>query len=477
MKIHLVMAPAWDNTFPSVGAPYVVASLKAAGHDVRLFDGNIEAWSRFKARIGLAWSRFEAWDPGLYEQHLAAVIDPYLEELAAEVVHARPDAVGFALMGTNNHPTRMLARRIRQLLPEAKTFGGGHGMTRELGQELVAANVLDSAVIGEGELTTVDLVDSWQRGDSTRVVPGTIQRDRFGEVRFGEPRPAAKLDELPPPDFTGIPFEKFEYSSLYGMKGALPVVASRGCVLRCTFCSEHAMWSKYRFRTADNVMHELREQARRYGAQEFIFMDSLVNGHHKQLVELTRLMIEEPVRYKWGGQARLDKRLDDRLLGDMARAGCQFLIFGFESGSQRVVDAMGKNFQVPDALRIIRAASKHGMRVYLNVIVGFPNETFADFLRTLRALFRIRRCVAGVCAHRLRMHFDSPMYQNPEKFDVVVDDDLSKERWRLSDGWSSRGGANHARARAFRYRLLVAFLKWLGVPTLYQHLDLATVKT
>ena len=476
MKIHLVMAPAWDNAFPSVGAPYIVASLKAAGHDVRLLDGNIDAWSRFKGRIGLAWSRWEAWEPGLYEKHLAAVIDPYLEELATEVANARPDAVGFALMGTNNYPTRLLVRRIRQLLPDAKTFGGGHGMTRELGQQLVTENLLDAAVLGEGELTATELMDCWQRGDSTRVVAGTVQRDQDGEVRFGEPRLAAKLDELPPPDFSDIPFEKFEYSSLYGMTGAFPIVASRGCVLRCTFCSEHAMWAKYRFRSAENVMQELRDQTRRYGASEFIFMDSLVNGNHRQLIELTRLMNEDAGEYKWGGQARLDKRLDDAVLRDMAKSGCQFLIFGFESGSQRVVDAMDKHFQVPDALRIIRAASRHGMRVYLNVIVGFPNETFRDFLKTLRALFRVRRSVSGVCAHRLRMHFDSSIYQNPEKFDVVVNDDLSQERWRLSDDWESRNINNTAKGRAFRYRLLVAFLKLFRVPTLYQHLDLANAK-
>lgn len=336
--------------------------------------------------------------------------------------------------------------------------------------------MLDAAVLGEGELTVTELIDSWQLGDPIRGIAGTIRRSRDGVVHIGEPRIAARLDDLPAPDFSDIPFEKFEYSSLYGMTGALPIVASRGCVLRCTFCSEHAMWSKYRFRSAENVMQELREQSRRYGANRFIFMDSLINGNHRQLVELTRLIIEDAGEYKWGGQARLDKRLDDEVLANMARAGCQFLIFGFESGSQRVVDAMDKHFRVPDALRIIRDASRHGMRVYLNVIVGFPNETFADFLRTLRALFRVRRCIAGVSAHRLRMHHDAAVYQNPERFDVVVKDDLSQERWRLSDDWETRNGANTARGRAFRYRLLVAFLKVLRVPTLYQHLELASAR-
>ncbi|MEO6593684.1 MAG: radical SAM protein [Planctomycetota bacterium] len=476
MKINLVMAPAWDNAFPSVGAPYVVAALKAAGHEVRLRDGNIDAWSRFKARIGLAWSRFEAWEPGPYEQYLAELIDPFLEELANDVASERPEAVGFAWMGTNHYPTRRLVRLIRQLLPEVRMFGGGHGMTRELGQQLVEEQVLDAAVLGEGELTVTDLIDSWQGEESTRGVAGTIRRTRDGVVQVGEPRIAARLDELPPPDFSDIPFEKFEYSSLYRMAGALPVVASRGCVLRCTFCSEHAIWAKYRFRSADNVMQELREQSRRYGAKRFMFMDSLINGNHKQLVQLTQLMIDDGGEYRWGGQARLDKRLDDQVIANIARAGCQFLIFGFESGSQRVVDAMDKHFHVPDALRIIRDAHRHGIKVYVNVIVGFPNETFADFLRTLRALFRVRRCLAGVSAHRLRMHYDANVYQNPEKYDVVVNDDLSKERWRLSDDWETRNGANNAKGRSFRYRLLIAFLKFFRVPTLYQHLEFANAR-
>jgi radical SAM superfamily enzyme YgiQ (UPF0313 family) len=305
-------------------------------------------------------------------------------------------------------------------------------------------------------------------------VAGTVRRTQDGEVLVGAPRTAARLDDLPAPDFSDIPFGKFEYSSFSIMTGALPIVASRGCVLRCTFCSEHARWSKYRYRSAENVMQELRTQRLRYGASRFIFMDSLINGNHPQLLELTRLMIADAGGYKWGGQARLDKRLDSEALENMARAGCQFLIFGFESGSQRVVDAMEKHFRVPDALRIIRDASRHGIKVYLNVIVGFPNETFADFLRTLRALFRVRRCVAGVFAHRLRMHYDTPLYQSPEKFNVVVKDDMSQQRWRLSDDWESRNGANNVRRRAFRYRLLVAFLNLIRVPAQYQHIESAS---
>jgi len=128
-------------------------------------------------------------------------------------------------------------------------------------------------------------------------------------------------------------------------------------------------------------------------------------------------------------------------------------------------------------MRIIRDASRHGMRVYLNVIVGFPNETFRDFLKTLGVLFRLRRSISGVCAHRLRLHYDASVYQNSEKFDVVVNDDLSEERWRLSDDWESKDGANTKKGRAFRYRLLVRFLKIFRVPVLYQHLDLANVKS
>lgn len=476
MKINIVVAPAWDNAFPSVGAPYIVAALKAAGHEVRLRDGNIDAWSRFKTRIGPAWGHFEAWEAGLYEQHLAELIDPFLAELAIDVGDERPEAVGFAWMGTNHYTTRRLVQLIRRLVPQAKFFGGGHGMTNELGHQLVTENVLDAAVLGEGELTITELIDAWERGDSNRAVAGTVRRAQDGTVLVGAPRMAARLDDLPVPDFSGIPFDKFEYSSFPVMSGSLPIVASRGCVLRCTFCSEHARWSKYRYRSAENVMQELQTQRQRYGANRFIFMDSLINGNHPQLVHLTRLMIADGGGYKWGGQARLDKRLDEAVLDNMARAGCQFLIFGFESGSQRVVDAMDKHFQVPDALRIIRDASRHGIKVFVNVIVGFPNETFADFLRTLVALFRVRGCIAGVFAHRLRMHYDTPLYQNPEKFGVVVNDDLSQQRWRLSDDWQSRSGTNNVKRRAFRYRLLVAFLKFFGVPAQSQQIELASVR-
>ena len=467
MRIFLVLAPPWDNAFPSIGVPYVSAALKAAGHEVRFRDGNIEAWTAFKDRLAAAWQAFEVWEPGPYEQHLAEDLDPFLHALADEVAAAQPEAVGFSFMGTNHHPTRRLIAMVRERLPKARMFGGGHGMTEKIGEEWVGRGDLDAAVLSEGERSAVELIAAWSDG-RPEPIASVVQRDEQGRARVGDARPLGPLAKLPVPDFSDLRFELYEYAGLYELEGSLPVLTSRGCSYRCAFCSEAASFERYRFRNAESVLEEMRAQATKHGTRRFLFMDSLINGKHSELNRLVELLNQEKHDYRWGGQARLDGKLSEALIADMARAGCRFLVFGFESGSQKVLDAMLKHVDIREARRIIRDCGKHGIQVHLNVIVGHPNEGTLDFLRTLTTLFRVRRSIAGISAFRLRMHVSSPMYLAPDEHGVVLGNDvaaLESERWRLSDDWTNTAGTNTPTVRMRRYRILLAFLRRLKIPT------------
>lgn len=443
-----------------MGIAYVAAALKAAGHRVRVGDYNIEAWTRYRERIGPAWQQLEAWcEPANWEM-IEQVIDPLLQELADEVERDAIEAVGFAMFRPNVPATRRMLAAVRRRRPDVRLFCGGQGVGEELGTELVAAGTVDAVVLGEGELAAVALLQAWQQHGPSAPVEGVLDMDADGHVRFGGARSPAQLDDLPDPDFEDLPRDRYLYTELHGLRGVLPVLGSRGCTNRCVFCSERQAWPHYRFRSGSSLAEELERQSARYGVRHFLFMDSLINGNPAELERLVDLLLARGAEFRWGGAARVDPRLTDEVLAKMARAGCTFLNFGLESGSQRVLDRMHKRVDVRHAYPLIRNARKHGIDVHLNVIVGFPGERFRDFLATLRLLVALRKSIAVVSVYCLKLHRGLRMPELPGEPRVVLGDGVGVA---ISEDWNLADGSNTPRIRARRYRLLVGLMRWLRV--------------
>jgi hypothetical protein len=186
-----------------------------------------------------------------------------------------------------------------------------------------------------------------------------------------------------------------------------------------------------------------------------MFGDSLLNGHLRTLRDMCDLLIERDLGVMWGGQATIDKRMDDEVVQQLKAAGCTSFAVGLESGSQKVLDDMGKRFQVDDAVDVIRRFSEAGMPLTVNVMVGFPTERFRDFLDTIRFLNRTRRWLYQVSnVTSTQMALGSEMYQHPERFGAVIHDDGS---------WSSEATGDE-RHRRRRLRALHFCMKVLKVP-------------
>lgn len=118
------------------------------------------------------------------------------------------------------------------------------------------------------------------------------------------------------------------------------------------------------------------------------FQDLTFNGDIKRVREFCDLMIKYPPcqmlpKLKWVANAVIRPELTPELIGRMAEAGCKKLIFGLESGSQKVLNLMKKNYKISDAKRIIKVAYEAGIEVTANFMFGFPGETEEDFQQTL----------------------------------------------------------------------------------------------
>jgi len=122
----------------------------------------------------------------------------------------------------------------------------------------------------------------------------------------------------------------------------LSAMISRGCPWNCAFC--HNVWRDTPFRIYDpyKVVEELERLRANFGLRYFIFRDDNVFSNKKKIKRILKDIIDSELNFQWGANARVDS-LDDEIIELSKQAGCQKLNFGFESGSQSILDELNLN--------------------------------------------------------------------------------------------------------------------------------------
>lgn len=435
MRVALVLPLVWVTETPALGLAYLASALKNAGHEVKIFDYNLTSRS--------ALTNLSALGPSLelpkmaplfcFEEPFSDVIlpalQPSMKTLVSEIAAWRPDVMGFSIFFRSFLCSREILKLYKARHPEIKVVYGGPSMSA-LNYEQVETELrhglVDAAVIGEGEATLLELLERWEQKVSLKGCRG-ISHIEAGQMIHEEPRSAMPLGSILPPDFSG--FDLPSYTTK-----VLPIIMSRGCIAKCTFCTETRHWPKFRFRSAKEVFEELVAHAEKYGTSEFFFNDSLVNGNFDVLKSLCLMIIESGRTFEWGGYARIDKRMTPELLAQMAQAGCKYLRYGFESGAQEVLDLMQKRTTVEVARQVVKDTHHAGIQVKLQVVVGFPGEDETHFQETLDFLEVHAKYISAVYPSTMGIHPGLPVADDPSKYKISTAKPIYGHDWETEDG-------------------------------------------
>jgi radical SAM superfamily enzyme YgiQ (UPF0313 family) len=472
MRAVLFQTAPWRPDMPAPGLPYIAGALRAAGHAVSLVDLNFPLWESASAEERALWhpSHHYAWYGSPQFDRLLDRAGPLVDQLASAAL-AGPDRplVGITLLATQKRFALWLADRVRRLRPDARIVCGGPQCFREYEPEAVASHPsVDAVVVGEGERAVVDLA-AWLEGgglDALRgggehpmqAVPAGVIAKAGNTLVHGPVRALDKdIDRIPFPDYTGLPMRR------YTDAGRMPLFTSRGCVKKCVFCIEQRIWERFRYRSADNVFAEIRQGMERWGATRFEFNDSLFNGHMRVLEQLCDLLIAAGLRPSWGGQGVLRAEMTPRLLAKLKAAGCDFITYGFESASQRVLDAMHKNVDMGVAARVVRDTHAAGIGQKLNLMFGFPGETEADFQLTLDFLTQNARFIDEVNPSDAF----TAIIEGTELYDRAAEYGVTA--MHNSWFWEADGGTNNFEVRLERFERLCAHVRRLGIKSSYAH--------
>ena len=305
-------------------------------------------------------------------------------------------AVGMGVMTAQIASAVELSRFVASLAPDVPVIWGGVHPTL-YPEQVVESDYVDFAVLGEGEITTAVLLKVLQISDENHFdqIDGIAYQGLGRRVIVTPDRAPMDVDTLLRPKLELLEDVRDVGDIRTVMKQVqkgLPLLTSRGCPHRCTFCINSITSQKYRFRRADLVVQDLIDLLDQ-GITEVCFVDEDFLANKPRLVEILDGVERHGLKFKWFGTARADyfgqKRIDRRLLERLARSGCTQLGMGLESGSQRVLDMIKKDITIKDSLEAARLLDSAGISATFSFMSGLPNETAREINATAQLIAQL----------------------------------------------------------------------------------------
>ena len=303
----------------------------------------------------------------VYQDVYRMLIRPVMER-------ERPEMVGISVVQQKQLiATFTFCKMIKEEFPATHITLGGNIITR-IRDTLPAIEGLwelfDTAVVYEGESAYLQLTEAVESGGDFSKLPNLIYKDESG-IHVNKEVCAEKLSELPPPDFDGLPLEKYFVPHLI-----LPYLATRGCYYgRCTFCDHFQGYVEgFRTKQVDQITEEIKFLKDKHGTRFFHFTDESYPPALFQ--KLSRKLIDDKLDIAWTTHMRFEESLlEEQVWKDVAESGCKYLHFGYESGNQRVLKLMDKSTKLDAIETNLRMSSEAGIWNHLMGFFGFPGET------------------------------------------------------------------------------------------------------
>ncbi len=282
------------------------------------------------------------------------------QEVVALIAETQADVYGISAFTANRRGMGAVAELIRQQHPQAHIMVGGPFVTALPQDTLRYYRDIDTAVIGEGEDTFMELLERLSHGRPTAGVPGTAWRNGEEIVMGPACQRIKNLDVLASP---------FDYFTSY------IVMTSRGCPSKCTFCGSFTTWGKMlRFQSEESCIDTFRKALARLPVPFLAIKDDTFTAHRRRTIAICDSIIQNKMNFMWSCDTRVDS-LDDELLCKMRLAGCQTISFGVESGSLEILKNIRKETTPEMVLEATRSAKKYGMSVRYYMIFIHRGET------------------------------------------------------------------------------------------------------
>jgi radical SAM superfamily enzyme YgiQ (UPF0313 family) len=383
--------------FPPLGIQTLAPVLRQRGHRVRMFD---------------------TCHPQMKAEHIAQAV-------AAE----RPDVIAISFLSTTTYPAvKGVSRRLKLEAPGIPIIVGGAFATVNSDRILRDCPDIECVGVGEGEELLPDYLNHL---DDPGSVAGLVWRHAEEIVR-NAPRPLIQdLDRFPYPDRTSLPIDYIEslpldVPAVLSLDKFCTIQTSRGCPYACLYCDiPFLSQAKWRCRSAEHVLGEM-QQLNDMGYRSIYLTDDHFLLRRERIHAICSGIIERKLEFRWGCEGRVDATGVDQL-PIMHQARCDFLAFGVEAGTQKVLDRLKKHQTLAQVENAVSQAKRHGIEwVHGFFVIGSPGETAADIMESFRFAARLELDTFGfnrLCAYR-----GTPLWQEYVERGII-DDERDWHKW------------------------------------------------
>jgi anaerobic magnesium-protoporphyrin IX monomethyl ester cyclase len=324
--------------------------------------------------------------------HHVEILDLALEAQPRQVLPAKLserkwNLVGLGCMTPEFEGAEIVARQVKEFDPALPIIFGGQHPTI-VPEEMLAQEFCDFVCIGEGEETFGHFLEIWACGGDLSQAPGLAYKNA-GRPKRNPPRPMiADVDSIPVPAYHLLDIGRYaeansaRYTPKY--RRSIQLFTSRGCPWRCTYCHD-LFGKKFRGRSPESVLAEMKLLYHQYGIQEFMIEDDIFNFDMDRAKKICDLIVAErmQVALQFGNGIRLE-RLDEELVAKLAAAGTHHVSIAVESASPRIQSLSRKNLKLHMVDQVARWTRKYGINTLGFFMIGFPTETIEEIRMTIR---------------------------------------------------------------------------------------------
>ncbi|MBL8100921.1 MAG: radical SAM protein [Anaerolineales bacterium] len=353
---HFIANQAGLGYLTPLGLVLIGGPLIDAGFEVKLVDHDMNGWS--------------------------------MERLLQEIHDFQPKYVLLGHSGsTASHNVVVnTVRKIRSIFPEMRIIYGGVYPSYAYQSILQEVPEIDVIVRGEGEKTILDLLLTWDRDMPLDLVAGIAWR-RGAEIVVNRPQPAIQDLDMCRPGWELLDWKHYQ---MFGFEHAAGLQFSRGCTLTCSYCGQWMFWKKWRHRSPQNVVENMRLLKEKYGVKIIWFADENFAADR----DLAKQLLEQIVDADLGLSLNLnmtaaDVVRDADLLPLYKEAGVDYIVMGVESLKDNVITTIRKNNPFATSKEAVRLLRENNIISLTNIIYGLEEESWRTILEKFRGMLEL----------------------------------------------------------------------------------------
>ena len=369
LAINLCLRPYMPSFLFPLGLSYVIGAVRRAGYDLELLDLD-------------------------KDRKTDAEIEEFLKKKDFDIVLMGCIVTGYKII-------KELCRIIRQVKKDAVIIAG-NSVADSIPRILLEKTEADIAVIGEGEITVVEVLAKLSQDQPLEGIEGIWYKKDNGISYNSKRAEVLDINTLPYPDWEIFDMPGYIEIMKAGVSEPLPmplekirpflINTARGCPFRCTFCYQVFQGYPYRHRPVNSIVAEIKELQKRYGVNYISFNDELSFPTKKYAEEFVDKILSEKLSFFWLADCRSDlfsSRSDLVFLKKLKQAGCVGLGYSLESANAGILKAMNKKLSLENFIAQKKLLDEAGITSWTSLVFGYPEETKETIRETMDMCYEL----------------------------------------------------------------------------------------